>query len=306
MRIGYTLPQVGPLGGPDEIIAATRQADELGYDAVWVNDRVLWPTAPQAPFPAGDGSLSPMWRRNLDAIDTLTFAAAHSTRLRLGTAVLILPIYDPVLLARRLTTVDILSKGRLVAGFGLGWSPDEYQVTGTPWAGKAERMEDALDVIDKIWAGGTVAHESAFTSMPEAVFEAVPVQRPRPPIYLAAYSEAGLARIAKRADGWTPAGIPIPVMGQMFQGIGAMAESGGRDPSDIGLIVRANCSIVGELPNDDERQPFAGSVAQIVDDARRCAEIGADEVFIDVQYSPGLDSFDAYLDYMHQFAELTC
>ncbi|MGI9622939.1 MAG: TIGR03619 family F420-dependent LLM class oxidoreductase [Acidimicrobiales bacterium] len=305
MKVGFTLPQVGALGGPAHILTATRRAEALGYDSVWVNDRVLWPTAPQAPFPAGDGALSPMWRRNLDALDTLTYAAAHSKNLRLGTAVLILPIYDPVLLARRLTTIDILSNGRLVAGFGLGWSPDEYQVTGTPWVSRAKRMEDSLDVLDKIWAGGTVAHESEFISLPESVFEAVPAQRPRPPVYLAAYSPAGLARIAARADGWTPAGIPIPAMAAMYGGIRAMADSAGRDPSEIGLIVRANCNIVGELPDGPDRQPFSGSVAQIIDDARRCAEIGADEVFIEVQYSPGVESFDAYLEYMEQFAELT-
>jgi len=294
------------LGGPDQIATATRRAEELGYDSVWVNDRVLWPTAPQAPFPAGDGMLSPMWRRNLDALDTLNYAASHSTNLRLGTAVLILPIYDPVLLARRLTTIDILANGRLVAGFGLGWSPDEYQVTNTPWTGRAKRMEDSLDVLDKIWAGETVARESEFISMPASVFEAVPVQRPRPPVYLAAYSPAGLARIAARADGWTPAGIPIQAMSEMYEGIKTMAEAEGRPPSDIGLIVRANCNIVGELPDSEDRQPFSGTTEQIVDDARRCAQIGADEVFIEVQYSPGMDSFDAYLSFMEQFAQLIC
>ncbi len=303
MKIGFALPQVGVLGGPELIQTATCRAEELGYDSVWVNDRLLWPTSPQAPFPAGDGSLSPMWRRNLDALDTLTYAAAHSSKLRLGTAVLILPIYDPVLLARRLTTIDILSNGRLVAGFGLGWSPDEYQVTDTAWTGRAKRMEDALDVIDKIWGGGVVAHESPFTSLPESVFEAVPVQKPRPPVYLAAYSPAGLDRIAARADGWTPTGIPVPAMSEMYQGIKAMAAAKGRDPDEIGLIVRANCSIVGETPEAD-RQVFSGSVKQIIDDVHRCAEIGADEVFIEVQYSPDMDSKEAYMEYLETFAQL--
>ncbi|MGA9275598.1 LLM class flavin-dependent oxidoreductase, partial [Ilumatobacter sp.] len=179
-----------------------------------------------------------------------------------------------------------------------------YQVTGTPWSGRAKRMEDSHDVIEKIWSGGTVAHESAFVSMPESIFEAVPTQRPRPPIYLAAYSPAGMARIAERADGWSPAGVPIPAMDEMFHGIRSMAEAGGRDPDEVGLIVRANCAIGAEVSGDD-RGIFAGSVEQVMDDARRCAEIGADEVFIEVQYSPGTDSFDAYLEYMEQFAVLT-
>lgn len=303
MKIGFALPQVGGLGTPGLITTAARRAEELGYSSVWVNDRVLWPTAPQAPFPAGDGSLSPMWRRNLDALDTLTFAAAHTSQLRLGTAVLILPLYDPVLLARRLTTIDILSKGRLVAGFGLGWSPDEYQVTNTPWAGRAKRMEDSLDLIDKIWLGGTIAHESPFTSMPEAVFEAHPVQRPRPPVYLAAYSPAGLARIAARADGWIPAGVPIPAMSEMYLGIKEMAEAESRDPAKLGLIVRANCTITDAVC-DKDRQPFTGSVEQIIDDGERCREIGAEEVLIEIQYSPGMDSPAAYLEYQETFAQL--
>lgn len=138
--------------------------------------------------------------------------------------------------------------------------------------------------------------------MPQSVFEAVPVQRPRPPVYLAAYSAAGLARIAERADGWTPAGIPIPAMAEMYGGIEAMAEAAGRDPDTIGLIVRANCAIGPELRDEEDRQPFAGSVDQIVADAHRCAEVGATEVFIEVQYSPGMERFDTYLELMEEFA----
>jgi probable F420-dependent oxidoreductase len=231
----------------------------------------------------------------------LTFAAAHSSTLRLGTSVLILPVYDPVLLARRLTTIDILSGGRLVAGLGLGWSPDEYQATGTGWTDRAKRMEDSLDVIGKIWEGGAVAHDSPYTSFAESIFEATPVVRP--PVYLSAYSPAGLARIAAMADGWMPAGVPIEAMREMFGGVRAMSEAAGRDPGEIGLIVRGNCSIVGELPEAD-RFPFVGSVDQIIDDVHACEAIGASEVFLDVQFSPDVDHFDAYLDRMHAFAPL--
>jgi alkanesulfonate monooxygenase SsuD/methylene tetrahydromethanopterin reductase-like flavin-dependent oxidoreductase (luciferase family) len=94
VKIGFSLPQVGRLGDPENIAQACRTAESLGYDSMWVNDRVLWPTRPQAPFPAtADGSLHREWKHNLDALDTLTFAAAHTTKLRLGTSVLILPLY---------------------------------------------------------------------------------------------------------------------------------------------------------------------------------------------------------------------
>jgi len=304
MKLGFALPQVGAMAGPASIATACRTAESLGYDSVWVNDRILWPTNPKAPYPASlDGSLPEEWKRNFDALSTLAFAAASSTTLGLGTSVLVLPLYDPVLLARQLITIDNLSEGRLIAGFGLGWSPDEYQATGTAWKGRAKRMEDSLDIIDEIWTGGEVAHESPYVSMPESVFETRPVGRPRPPVYLAAYSPAGLARIAAKADGWTPAGVPIGAMAEMFGGIRAMAETRGRNPDEIGMRVRGNCAIVGEVSESD-RFPFVGSIDQIKSDVHGCAEIGATEVFLDVQFSPGVDSFDAYLDHMNTFADL--
>lgn len=305
MRLGFALPQVGAAGDPALVATAVRRAEELGYASAWVNDRVLWPTAPKASYPASaDGSLPSVWQRNLDALDVLTFAAAHSSTLRLGTSVLILPLYNPVLLARRLTTVDVLSNGRLVAGFGLGWSPDEYHAAGVSMAGQARRFEDSLDLIEKIWAGGAVEHHSEFVTVAESVFDARPVQQPRPPVYLAAYTSSGLARIARRADGWIPAGVPIPAMAGMRQAISHMAADAGRDPTDIGCIVRANVHIVEGMPDGDDRPPFCGTRNQVMADVERCAEIDVDEVFIDVQFSPGGDGCHQYLDDLERFAAL--
>ena len=305
MRLGFALPQVGGVCDPTVIASAVRRAEELGYASGWVNDRLLWPTAPKAPYPASaDGSLPTQWQRNLDALDVLTFAAAHSTTLRLGTSVLILPLYNPVLLARRLTTIDVLSSGRLTAGFGLGWSPDEYRAAGVSMAGQAERFEDSLDLLDKIWEGGTVQHASEFVSVAESMFDARPVQHPRPPVYLAAYTPAGLARIASRADGWIPAGIPIAAMADMRRAISSIATAAGRDPEQIGCIVRANVHLVEAMLDGPDRPPFCGSVTQVMADVERCAENGFDEVLIDVQFSPGGDRPDHYFEHLEQFAAL--
>jgi probable F420-dependent oxidoreductase len=305
MRLGFALPQVGGLCDPTVIAKAVQHAEDLGYASGWVNDRILWPTAPTAPYPASaDGSLPEAWQRNLDALDVLTFAAAHSTKLRLGTSVLVLPLYNPVLLARRLTTIDILSDGRLTAGFGIGWSPDEYRAAGVPMAGQARRFEDSLNVLEGILAGGTVEHSSEFVSLAPSIFDAKPVQRPRPPMYLAAYTPAGLARIARRADGWIPTGVPIAVMVEMRQAISSMATAAGREPAEIGCIVRANVHLVDGLTDGDGRPPFFGSLTQVLADIERCAELGFDEVFVDVQFSPGGDIPDQYLEHLGQFATL--
>ncbi len=302
MKIGFALPQVGEVSTPTVLATAVRRGEELGYSSGWVNDRVLWPTAPKAPYPASaDGSLPTGWQRNLDALDVLTFAAGQSTTLRLGTSVLILPLYNPVLLARRLITLDILSSGRFTAGFGLGWSPDEYQAAGVSMAGQAKRYEDSLDVLDKIWAGGAVKHTSPFVTLNESVF-AQPVERP--PVYMAAYSPAGLERIARRADGWIPAGVPNEAIPGMRQGIAAMATEAGRDPAEIGCIVRANVHLQDGVPDGDDRPSFYGSRTQVRADVERCAELDIDEVFIDIQFSPGGSEPDYYFEQLEDFASL--
>src|SRR5262249_23701335 len=124
MRFGFALPQVGSEAGPEALVMVAKRAEGLGFDSLWVLDRILWPLNPRAPYPIGDGSLPVKYKSVLDPLETLTFAAAHTRCIALGTGVLNLPWYNPILLARRLTTLDILSAGRLRVGFGIGWSPD--------------------------------------------------------------------------------------------------------------------------------------------------------------------------------------
>src|SRR5262245_35380882 len=124
MRLGYTLPQLGSGIGPEMVARCARRAEDLGFDSLWVIERILWPSSPRKRYPSGDGSLPVKYKQVLDPLETLTFAAAHTHRVALGTSVLDFPCYNPVLLARRLTTLDVLSAGRLRIGFGMGWSPD--------------------------------------------------------------------------------------------------------------------------------------------------------------------------------------
>jgi len=102
MRFGFALPQAGSAIGPEGLVTAAKRAEDLGFDSLWVLDRILWPVNPKVPYPIGDGSLPVKYKNVLDPLETLTFAAAHTRRIALGTSVLNLPWYNPVLLARRL------------------------------------------------------------------------------------------------------------------------------------------------------------------------------------------------------------
>src|SRR5262245_11212212 len=118
MRLGFTLPQLGSGIGPEIIARCAKGAEDLGFDSLWVIERILWQSSPDPPYPIGDGSLPVKYKNVLDPLETLTFAAAHTRRVALGMSVLDLLLYNPVLLARQLTTLDVLSAGRLRIGFG--------------------------------------------------------------------------------------------------------------------------------------------------------------------------------------------
>ena len=219
MRFGFALPQVGSAVGPEGLVAVAKRAEDLGFDSLWVLDRILWPVNPRAPYPIGDGSLPVKYKSVLDPLETLTFAAAHTRRVALGTSVLNLPWYNPVLLARQLTTLDILSAGRLKVGFGIGWSPDEYEAAGGVWQERGKRADELIQALKKIWTTDPVEFQGKYYRIPKSVINPKPVQKPHPPIYMAAYTPSALKRVATEANGWFPVGIPLSGVGPMFEGI---------------------------------------------------------------------------------------
>ena len=304
MRLGFVLPHVGQLAGPAAIVATARRAEALGYDSLWVTDRLLYPVAPRTPYGAvPDGILPEPYRYALDPLGTLALAAAHTDRIALGTSVLDLPFYNPVLLARSLATLDILSGGRLRVGLGLGWSADEFEAAGASLAGRGQRADEFLAVLRAAWGDDPVEFSGEFYRIPRSIIGAKPRQRPGPPIYLAAYAPGALRRAATLADGWNPAGIPLDGMAQGLAGLRAMAAVAGRDPDDTALVVRANLHRTAQ-PLPEGRPIFVGSREQIAADIAGTRALGAAELFFDLTFSPDVATLDALLDGMAELREL--
>ena len=283
MRFGFALPQVGSSVGPEGLVMVAKRAEDLGFDSLWVLDRILWPVNPRAPYPIGDGSLPVQYKSVLDPVETLKFAAAHTRRIAIATGVLNLPWYNPVLLARRLTTLDILSAGRLRVGFGIGWSPDEYEAAGAVWEERGKRVDELIKALKKIWTTDPVEFQGKYYRIPKSFIGPKPVQKPHPPIYMAAYAPSALKRVATEANGWFPAGIPLSGVGPMFDGIKSMAKNAGRDPSAIELIVGANVEIHNS-PIQKDRVDFTGSLEQIAQDFATARKLGAAEITIYAQF----------------------
>jgi probable F420-dependent oxidoreductase len=289
MRFGFTLPQIGSAVGPEALVMVAKRAEDLGLDSVWVLDRILWPINPRAPYPIGDGSLPVKYKSVLDPLETLTFAAAHTSRIALGTGVLNLPWYNPVLLARRLTTLDILSAGRLRVGFGIGWSPDEYEAAGVTWQERGKRADESIKALKKIWTTDPVEFQGKYYRIAKSFIGPKPVQKPHPPIYMAAFTPSALKRVAAEADGWFPVGIPLSGVGAMFDEIKSTAKNAGRDPSGLELIIAADVEI-HKTPIEKDRIDFTGTLEQIAEDLTAARKLGAAEIVIYAQFAPDVET----------------
>ena len=298
--MGFNIPQIGPAATPEAMVKVAQRAEELGYDSLWVTERLLYPIEPQSSYRVThDGSLPEAYKIVLDPLESLTYVAGFTSRIALGTSVLVMPYYNPVTLARRLTTLDVLSGGRLRVGIGQGWSKDEFDATGASMKGRGRRADEFISVLKAIWTTDPVEFHGEFFRVPRSNILPKPVQKPHLPVYLAAYSPSGLKRVATMADGWLPAAMPPVVLKRMMTGIKGMAQEAGRDPSELEVVVRANF-VVTEEPLGDPRSICTGSPEQIKADIAAIREIGVDEIHFDPTFSPDGTSLEGFLKTMEQ------
>ncbi|TDC20661.1 TIGR03619 family F420-dependent LLM class oxidoreductase [Streptomyces sp. 8K308] len=301
MRIGFGLPQYGAMVREldqigEGVARFARQAEEFGADSLWAADRVLAAVNPTVGYGGGD---TIPWQLNavLDPFVALTVAATVTERALLGTSTVNATWYPPLLLARSLSGIDVVSGGRLIPGFGIGWSPEEYQGVGVPWKGRGARLDETLDVLEAVWsATGPVEHHGTHVSFPAAHIGPRPIQRPRPPIYLAGFSPASRRRVARRGDGLlaVAAGTDVDlaaVVVEPLRLIRRMAETEGRDPASIGVVLRVNPT-AGQTPDD---------VADVIRRARDEADV--DHAFVDLVYQAER-GVDHALDLAHRTLEL--
>ena len=304
MRIGALLPHLGTGMGPAALVTAARRAEELGYDTLWAIERLLYPTHPRSPYPVTpDGSLPKMYAQALTPIETLTYVAAHTTRIGLGTGVLVMPLHNPVVLARQLATLDVLSGGRLRVGLGQGWSVDEVEAAGGTMKGRAARADEFVEVLKAIWTTDPVEHRGEHFVVPRSTLQPKPVQSPHPPIYMAAYVPSALERVGRTANGWMPSGVPLAAIGPMMDGVRGAARAAGRDPRSLELVIFADGEILDESPGEG-RPDFVGTLDEIRRDVMAARDLGATEILFMPGYSSGDLNLDAYMTGLERLSTL--
>ncbi|NUR70007.1 MAG: LLM class flavin-dependent oxidoreductase [Hamadaea sp.] len=280
MKLGVGLPVSGSWATPDRILPIAVRAEELGYDSLWTFQRLLAPEG-----------LADQYRSVLDPLLPLAFVAAQTWRIRLGVAVVNLPFLSPVILAKQLATLDVLSGGRVDAGIGTGWQPEEFTATGASLGERGARVAEYVSVLRTLWTEKWPEHSGRFYEVPRAEFEPKPVQA-RVPVLLGGTAPAALRRAGRIADGWISSSSATQQdVAPMIRLIRQGAEEVGRDPETMRFICR--CAVRVREPGRADRRPLTGSFAEIRGDVERLAEQGMTELFLDLNFDPRIGSPDA-------------
>lgn len=283
VKIGFALPQAGPWATPEAQFTVAKRAEELGYDSLWTFQRILY---------VEDGTMPAMYRTVLDPIVSLSAVAARTGRIRLGVAVLNMPFVAPAVMSRTLTSLDLLSGGRLDVGFGIGWHRDEFAAAGAELAGRGRRSEDFIAALKATWAGGELEHHGPYYDIPRSVWEPVPAQRPHPPIILGGLSEPALRRAGRVADGWVSSSrADLGELAGQIATVRRAAEEAGRDPDTLRFISRG--PLLVRAPGREARRRLTGSHEEIRGDFADLAAQGVTEVFLDPNYDPEIAGPDA-------------
>jgi probable F420-dependent oxidoreductase len=272
VRIGFGLPVSGSWAQPANVLAIARRAEELGYSSLWTFQRLLAPA---------DGSLGPVYASVLDPVAVLGMAAAVTQRAELGVAILNLPFFSPALLAKQLASIDVLSGGRLVAGLGLGWLPQEFAASNVPYERRGARADDFLVALRALWGPDPVSHQGEFYQVPPSLALPKPVRRP--PVLLGGEAPAALERAGRVSDGWiSNSRVPPDQLHLRVSAVKAAAERAGRDPDALRFICR------GVVLGGPRTRPLTGELSLVREDLAALGEQGITEVFVDLNFDPAI------------------
>ena len=324
MKIGLRLQQTDELRATKQnIIRLATEAENAGIDSLWVLERLIWPIKPQTDYPgSADGKFPADWQYIFEPLETLTYVAAYTNKIALGTSVIDMLFHNPVILARRFATLDVLSEGRAIAGFGIGWSKDEYQVSNVPFRDRGKRANEYIQILMKIWTDEVVEFKGQYYNIPASKIGPKPAHKPHIPIYLGGYSQGTFARIANYADGW------ICVIRNSLDEIKSYKDKlrnechkAKRDPKDVHIAAILYPDVIGYRYNDNnsdskesnekglkskqrqrQRQLLSGTIDQIGMDLQAIKGIGVDHVILNFNRSPISNNINNIIDVSKQLS----
>jgi probable F420-dependent oxidoreductase len=280
MKIGFGAPVSGAWAGPENLGHFAERAEALGYDSLWTFHRLLTPEDPEA--------MGSAYRSVLDPLIVLGFAAARTSRIRLGVSIINMPFVSPAYLAKETATLDVLSGGRLDLGLGSGWQAEEFVASGASRERRGARAEEYVAALRTLWEDEVSSFDGEFYKIIPSRMAPKPVQRPGPPILLGGAVEPALRRAGRLAAGWlSRSATDLTRIHEQIAIVRSAAEEAGRDPASVRVVVRGVVR-AGEEARDDagERVRLSGSYEQIREDVAWLGEQGVTEIFYDLNWDP--------------------
>ena len=255
MKFGVFGMNMHPCTAPDAIACVALAAEDCGFDSFWGGEHIVLADPQRPPSPLAPET------EFLDLCATMGFLAAHTRKLRLATGIIIVPLRNPVVLAKQLASVDLLSNGRLIFGVGIGNLSSEFAAVGMPFDNKGQRAEEALGVIKALWTMERPRFSGRFFRLEGVRAEPRPIQRPHPPIIFGGKTPHAFSRTARLGDGWFGYSLDLDAAARCIEGIRRACEQCGRRFEEI------------EISITPKAKPDRGL-------ARRYADLGVERIVI--------------------------
>ena len=290
MKYGFSIPNRGPNASPENLATLVGKAEEWGYHCGSTGDHIVVPANIGSRYPYTEGGEFPgsSSGESMEQITLLAYLAGITQKLQLVTGVIIVPHRNPLLAAKALATLDVLSHGRLVVGIGAGWMKEEFQALDLPpFEERGAVTDEYIRAFKELWSSDNPTFEGKYCRFSDISFLPKPVQKPHPPIWVGGESPRAIRRTAELADGWYPIGsnpdFPMGTPDQLAAGIKRLASRAtraGRDPSEIEVIYRSPEFEIRKSTSG-ERHPFTGTAGEIAADIRQYEELGVDYLLVD-------------------------
>ena len=299
MRFGIALPNYGSLAAPATLVRLAQLAEERGADSVWVSDHLVAPVAVTSIYPydrrpgAKPGDMGVIeWF--YEPLMTLGWLAGQTHRVRLGVSAYVLPYRNPVVTAKLVATLDVLSGGRLVVGVGTGWLREEFAALDVPFAGRGRRTEDYLAVCKALWSGGEARFDGRTYHLPPVRTGPVPAQRPHPPLWIAGNSDVAIDRAARLGDGWHAIDLTPAELAPLVARLRERLATHGREPGAVTVSLRKGVLVGAETGAG--RRPLYGDREAIRGDLVAYREAGLDYLVANLRQARSPDDLTAALD----------
>ena len=307
MRYGFYLPTRGGCATPEALETIVQRGETLGFHSVMIADHVVFPMVIASKYPYTVSGAFPGGGDALEQLTLMAFVAGRSRTLRLVTSVMILPYRNPVVTAKMLATIDVLSSGRVTVGVGVGWLREEFEALDSPDFGRRGSASDEyLKIFKTLWTENPASFAGEFYRFSALRCLPQPVQKPHPPIWIGGHSAPALRRAARHGDGWHPVGAnpAVPLrpdelrasLDQLYR----LTEAEGRDPGALTIAFKAPVYDVSATTlGGAERRPFSGTPQQVADDIGTYAKLGVSELVFDFRSEHLAET----LERMERFAE---